>query len=49
MLCSSQPGNVGWNDGRYEQLQLLLEEEFELTDRYDEMERKLAFVAQLVK
>lgn len=46
---SSKPGNAAWNEDRYEQLQLLLEDEFVLSERYDEMERKLSFVTQLIK
>ena len=50
MSCrSSKPGTAAWSESKYEELQLLLEDEFELEERYDEMERKLAFVTQLVK
>ena len=49
MLHRSRPGTASWKRDDYERMQDALAEEFELAERYDELQAKMAHVNDLIK
>lgn len=49
LRATVRPGNTAWKEERYSLLQEQLWEEFDLAERYDDLERKLTYVNDSIK